>query len=126
MSYAKFPEIHYQIKGMEDIRLRMVRIRQLYDRRRIEDLAGWTRRELEEKLSAQLKGSLSGKRICITAGSRGIPHIVLILRTVVDWLRKGRPALRDPGHGQPRRRHGGGAEGLPGGLRSHREALGAR
>lgn len=110
MSFAKFPEIHYQIKGMEDIQLpRMVKIRQLYDKYKIEDLAAFARQELEGKLSAELKGSLKGKRICITAGSRGIPHIDLIIKTVIDWLKeKGAQPFIIPAMGS----HGGGtAEG---------------
>lgn len=96
------------IQGMEDIRLpKMVRIRQIYDASHIEDVSQHVENELESHIHN--KTWFDGKRICITVGSRGIPHIDTITRTICDCLKRwgARPFII-PAMGS----HGGGtAEG---------------
>lgn len=96
------------VQGMEQITLpRMVRIRQKYDPQRIENIP--------EHLKARMVAAFpeparfAGKRISITAGSRGIPHLDLILRTLCTQLREwGAQPFVIPAMGS----HGGGtAEG---------------
>lgn len=85
MRFIEFPEIHFKVEGMEGIQVpKMVRIRQKYPSDKIEDIKG----TLEAKLDAlSNKQDLAGKRIAITAGSRGIPHIDMITRTICDRLK---------------------------------------
>lgn len=65
---------------------RMVKIRQIFDRTRIEDIEG----ELTSCITAS--GVLSrvrpGMRVAVTAGSRGINRIPRILKTVIGLLRE--------------------------------------
>lgn len=64
---------------------RMMKIRQKYDTQRITGI--------EAHITAQMENNLNnpeqykGKRLCITAGSRGIPHLALIIRTIAGKLK---------------------------------------
>lgn len=63
---------------------RMYRIRQTFDRTSLQDIREAVREELTKlNLRVALK---PGARVAITAGSRGISQIALILKTVVDYL----------------------------------------
>lgn len=86
--FIDFPEVtDVIVQGMENIRLpRMVRIRQKYDPQRIDDIPAHIRGKMLETLGDPAR--FAGKRICITAGSRGIPHLDLILRTICDQLKQ--------------------------------------
>ena len=82
----QFPKIPITIQGMDLVHLpKMVKIRQIYDSERIEDLGSWIVNEMEEKLSN--KEDFRGKNICITVGSRGIPDLDLITKTIIDQLK---------------------------------------
>lgn len=63
---------------------RMLRIRQAFDRTSVQDI----RRTVGEELTKlSLRETLRpGNRVAITAGSRGISHIALILKTIVEYL----------------------------------------
>ncbi len=63
----------------------MLRIRQQFDRPRVEDVAGTVRAELE-KLDLG-KTIRPGHSVALTAGSRGITNIPLILQSVARFLR---------------------------------------
>lgn len=63
---------------------RMVAVRQRFERKRIEDVDGAVR----EQLDRVLPESLAGRRIAVAAGSRGIRNIAVILRAVVAGLRR--------------------------------------
>ncbi|MBM4277023.1 MAG: DUF2088 domain-containing protein [Deltaproteobacteria bacterium] len=63
---------------------RMYRIRQTFDQTSAKDISVAVRNELTN-LSLQ-KTIKSGDRIAITAGSRGISNIALILKTIVEYL----------------------------------------
>jgi len=63
----------------------MAKARQLFNQPTVEDVSGEIRAQLKgKKLSERVK---PGQRIAVTAGSRGIANIALILRTVVDELK---------------------------------------
>ena len=82
--FIQFPEVHTPIQGMENVPIpNMVTIRQSYDPTKIEDIKGHMLAELEK---VENKESYKGKRICITAGSRGIPDLDVMLRTICDTL----------------------------------------
>ncbi len=91
---------------------RMVKVRQIFDNASVRDVAQATRLQLESVLPADL----NGKTIAITAGSRGIRNIALVIRTVVETLRaKGAEPFIVPAMGS----HGGAtAEGQTGVLES--------
>ena len=83
--FIQFPEVHTPIQGMENVPIpNMVTIRQSYDPTKIEDIKGHMLAELE---IVENKESYKGKRICITAGSRGIPDLDVMLRTICDTLK---------------------------------------
>jgi len=108
MAFAQFPEVNIKIEGMNGVKIpRMVRVKQIYNEGRIEDIKACIESKMDENLPEH--GSYRGKRICVTAGSRGIPDIDLIIRTVVDKLKEwGADPFIIPAMGS----HGGGtAEG---------------
>lgn len=81
-----FPEIHFPIQGIEEVKLpRMVRVRQLYARDKVDNIEERIRDEFSR---LDCGGLLRGKRIAVTVGSRGIPHNALIVRTICDVLKE--------------------------------------
>jgi hypothetical protein len=86
---------------------KILRIRQAFERPRVEDIAGRVQQALERlELSQRI---LPGQTVALTAGSRGIANIPLILKSAVDHLKKlGAKPFIVPAMGS----HGGGtAEG---------------
>ena len=63
---------------------RVFRARQNFPRRRLDDIPGTVRREMAKFPLSEL----SGKRIALTAGSRGVANQALILKTVADVLKE--------------------------------------
>ncbi|MBS3906882.1 MAG: DUF2088 domain-containing protein [Syntrophaceae bacterium] len=63
---------------------RMYRIRQTFDRTSVGDIREALRAELIKLPLRETVGP--GDRVAITAGSRGISHIALILKTIVEYL----------------------------------------
>lgn len=64
---------------------RMAKARQIFNQPTVENVAGEIRAQLKgKKLSERVK---PGQRIAVTAGSRGIANIALILRTIVEELK---------------------------------------
>ncbi|MCC8190990.1 MAG: DUF362 domain-containing protein [Planctomycetes bacterium] len=93
----QFPDrIEYKL-GSDDFALpRMFRARQLFARDRLDDIEG--------TVKAQLDGlslpDLGGKRIALTAGSRGVANQARILKAVADYLKaKGAKPFIVPGMG---------------------------
>lgn len=85
--FIDFPSSNVTIRGTEGIEFPpMALVRQKFARDEIADLAGHLLREMEEKVEDH--SWFAGKRIAITAGSRGIPHVDLILRTMVTRLKE--------------------------------------
>ena len=64
----------------------MVKIRQKYNKDKIEDITDHIYTKMEAAVPD--KETFFGKRIAITAGSRGIPHYPVIMRTMVDKLKQ--------------------------------------
>jgi hypothetical protein len=63
----------------------MLRVRQQFERPRVEDVAGTVRAELEKlDLGKKIK---PGQSVALTAGSRGIANIPLILQSVARFLK---------------------------------------
>lgn len=98
-----FPDrIAYSIEGGTDIAFpRMLTIRQNYDRTEIDDVPAALRRSV----AALSLPDLKGKRIAVTAGSRGIADIDVVTRETVRILReRGAEPFIFPAMGS----HGGG------------------
>ena len=52
MKFIEFPEMHIKIEGMEKVRIpKMFKIKQIYDSRKIEDIPGWIKKQMETNLS---------------------------------------------------------------------------
>ena len=87
MKFIEFPEIHFPVQGIEDVPMpKMVRVRQKYESDKIDDIKEHLIKELESvKID---RASLKGKSIAITVGSRGIPHLPLMIRTLCDKLKE--------------------------------------
>ena len=82
-----FPEIHTPVQGLDTVTIpEMVTIHQSYDPRKIEDVMGYLKQEMNDKIAD--KDSFKGKRICITVGSRGIPDLDKMVRTMCDTLKE--------------------------------------
>ncbi|MEN6316176.1 MAG: hypothetical protein ABFD25_18235 [Clostridiaceae bacterium] len=106
--FIDFPKTNMVIEGMDEVRIpKMVRIAQKYDPYHITDIAGHVAGQMNNNIGN--KSWYDGKSIAITAGSRGIPHLDIILRTVCGILKSwGATPFIIPAMGS----HGGGtAEG---------------
>ena len=83
--FIKFPEVSGIIMQEKEVSLpRMVTVQQKYATQKIEDITVHIRREME--ILAPKAQQFCGKRIAITSGSRGIPHIDEITCAVCDVL----------------------------------------
>jgi hypothetical protein len=85
--FIDFPEVHGVIvEGMGEIRIpEVVTIRPRYDADRIMDIPAHLRQRMMGNISHP--ETFAGKRICITAGSRGIAHLDVIIRTICEQLK---------------------------------------
>lgn len=83
----KFSKINVMIDGgFDDIQLpKMFKVKQKFNEEQIDDIKKTVEKEIFDKIDLT---SVKNKRIAITAGSRGIKDIDLILRTVIDLLKK--------------------------------------
>ena len=87
MNYITFPVIDAKMEGLNDVVFpKMVKIQQIYDSSEINDVPKYLYNALKEK--SDKIGNLKNKRICLTAGSRGIPFYPEITKTVIDWLKE--------------------------------------
>lgn len=87
MQFIEFPKIDIKIEGMEDVRIpKMLRIKQTYDDKHITDITCYIRRQMEENLGDC--GHFQGKNLCVTVGSRGIPDLDVIVKTILKILKE--------------------------------------
>lgn len=83
--FIQFPEVHVKVQGLDEVQLpQMVTIRQRYDAAKIDDVESALRTQLD---ALPDHASYAGKRIAITVGSRGIPHLPEMARVMADTLR---------------------------------------
>ncbi len=76
--------IDYKL-GTDDIVIpRMFKARQVFSRKRIDDVDG----EVARQLATLTLPDLTGKRIALTAGSRGVANQARILKATADFLKK--------------------------------------
>lgn len=84
--FINFPKTDIIVEGMDKVEIpKMVRIAQKYDKYHISDIAGHITKQMNNNIYN--KAWYDGRSIAITAGSRGIPHIDVILRTICDQLK---------------------------------------
>lgn len=92
---------------LDDVKIpKMYRVRQKFPDQREEDVRAAVRRELEKLFE---RAAFSGKRIAVTAGSRGISHSLVIMEEIIRFFKsKNAAPFVVPAMGS----HGGGtAEG---------------
>lgn len=84
--FINFPEISIPVEGLDKIILpKMYKVRQIYDGQRIEDLVG----HIKAQMSAMKGGEkYKDKRLAITVGSRGIPKLDLMVKTICSVLKE--------------------------------------
>lgn len=64
----------------------MVRIRQIFDESKVEDVAATVRAELErDEIASSIK---PGMRISLSCGSRGVDNIALVLKTIATFVKE--------------------------------------
>ena len=87
MKMIDFPEIHFPIQGLDQVRIpKMYRIRELYEDDHIQDIRSHLVRKMQEMVS---DGTVwKGKNIAVTVGSRGIPGLSVMVRTICDTLKE--------------------------------------
>lgn len=86
MRFIDFPEVHFPVQGIEEIRIpRMLRVRQKFADDRLEDPAAYLAQELEKK---DYGDRVRGKRIAVTVGSRGIPCNAELVRAICGKLKE--------------------------------------
>ena len=87
MQFIDFPRIDLNVEGMEDVCIpKMFRIKQVYDSTHIVDIPSHIRNQMEKNLTNH--GRFFGKELCVTVGSRGIPNLDVVVRTVLDVLKE--------------------------------------
>ena len=83
-----FDKLNCVIQGIDDISLpKMMKVRQKFSTRELADPVACLSEQLKTGVSDQVIRGLKGKRIGITAGSRGIPHYAELMRTLVSQLK---------------------------------------
>ena len=81
-----FPPIDIPVEGLDKVKLpKMYSITQRYDDQRVEDISGHLAAQLESQIGN--KEAFKGKSIALTVGSRGIPHLDVMAKTICDQLK---------------------------------------
>ena len=87
MKKIDFPEMDFFVQGIDEVTIpKMVRIREKYEDDKIDDVKAYLINELDSlEIDRQ---SLRGKKIALTVGSRGIPSLPVLVRTMCDKLKE--------------------------------------
>ncbi len=85
--FINFPELNLIVQGLEAVKIPpMVKVRQVYDSKKLDDPAGYIKKMMADYKNID-RDSLKGKRIAITVGSRGIPDLDKMIRSIIDTLK---------------------------------------
>ena len=85
----KFEKLNCTIQGFDQIQVpQMVKVRQKFNAKTIEDPAAHLKEQMQQTLSTDAIAALKGKRIGISAGSRGIPFYKELVRAMVQQLKE--------------------------------------
>lgn len=87
MKKIDFPEMDFFVQGIDEVTIpKMVRIREKFEDDKIDDVKAHLINELDSlEIDRQ---SLRGKKIALTVGSRGIPSLPVLVRTMCDKLKE--------------------------------------
>lgn len=86
--FIDFPEMDVVVQGIEAVKIPpMVKVRQIYDSGKINDPAGYITKMMTEYKGVD-KSAFNGKRIAITVGSRGIPDLDNMIKSVIHMLKE--------------------------------------
>lgn len=84
--FIEFPKVSIPVEGLDKIHFpKMYTVRQIYDDQRITDITGHIQKHMAGLVN---KEQYKGKRLCITVGSRGLPHLDLMVKTICDVLKE--------------------------------------
>lgn len=84
--FIDFPESHVTVQGLDEVSIPdMVTIHQSFDKQKIDDVCGTLRSELEKLPNHD---SYQGKSIAISVGSRDIPELDGMVKTMCDVLKE--------------------------------------
>lgn len=87
MQFQSFSKVDLVIPGLDEVKIpQFVKIRQKYEDDQIENLSQHLQEEMRRVFGET--ECFSGKEICITVGSRGIPGLQEIVKTLVSELKK--------------------------------------
>lgn len=87
MKKIDFPEMDFFVQGIDEVTIpKMVRIREKYEDDKIDDVKAHLINEMDNLEIDRM--SLKGKKIAITVGSRGIPSLPVLVRTMCDKLKE--------------------------------------
>lgn len=87
MQFIDFPEMNFVIQGLDMVEIPpMYKMKQIYDPNKIEDPAAYIRKMMYDYPID--RSVVSGKRIAMTVGSRGIPFLPQMVRTILDVLKE--------------------------------------
>lgn len=85
----RFDKVNTVINGLDAIHLpQMVKVRQTFNTATIDDPAAALRERLRTRLDAATVAGLKGKRIAITASSRGLPAYKELMKVIIDQLKE--------------------------------------
>ena len=101
--FISFPEVKVAVQGMDQVRFpRMIPVRQIYDRTCIQEPGDDIAKAMEQTFPDHNR--FRGKRLAVTVGSRGIPHLAEMVQRICQQLRNwGAEAFIVPAMGS----HGG-------------------
>lgn len=83
--FIEFPESDVVVQGLDEVVMpQMVPVRQSFDAGKIDDVIGELGLQLD---NLPHQSAFANKRIALTVGSRGIPHLVEMVRCICDKLK---------------------------------------
>ncbi len=83
--FIDFPESDVKVQGLDEVSIpSMYTVRQKFDDSKVDDVVGTLQAQLD---ALPNHDSYAGKRIALTVGSRGIPHLVDMVRCMCDTLK---------------------------------------
>lgn len=84
MEFLRFEPISFRVQGLSQLKLPpFVRIRQRYEKDALADPCDHLRKEIRRQFGNQ---TFSGRTFAVTVGSRGIPHLVDLLKTLIEEI----------------------------------------
>ena len=87
MRFIDFPEMNFVIQGLDMVEIPpMYKMTQVYDSNKIDDPAAYIKKMMNDYQGID-KEALRGKRIAVTVGSRGIPFLPEMVKTILDTLK---------------------------------------